>query len=159
MKRFVVYLFFVLLVSPAAAATPMTRVVAIVDSHTIIVERARVRTNVTLAGVDLPPDAEDAGREFLTRELMYRWVLVEPAPNGASYVYRSPDSLSVNRAILTTWLSGPSTHSATMLGWSSPNTHSTSSRATSQPRQQTTRAAPRAKAPRSKPAPRAKARN
>jgi hypothetical protein len=146
MKRFVVSLFFVLLVSPAAAATPMTRVVAIVDSHTITVERARVRTNVTLAGIELPPDAEEAGREFLGRELMYRWVLVEPAPNGASYVYRSPDSLAVNRAILTTWLNGPSTHSATILGWSSPSKHTATARAASPPKKQAARAAPRPKA-------------
>jgi hypothetical protein len=145
MKRFVVSLFFVLLVSPAAAATPMTRVVAIVDSHTITVERARVRTDVTLAGVELPPDAEEAGREFLARELMYRWVLVEPAPNGASYVYRSPDALAVNRAILTTWLNGPSTHSATMLGWSSPGAHAKTSRAAAPPKKEAARAAPRPK--------------
>lgn len=125
MKRFVVYALFVLLVSPAAAAIPMTRVVAIVDSHTIVVERARVQTTVRLAGVDLPKEVEEAARDFLARELMYRWVLVEPAPNGGAYVYRSPDSFEVNRAVVSTWLSGPSTHVATVLGYVAPVAHST----------------------------------
>jgi hypothetical protein len=122
MKRFVVYSFFLLLISPAAAAVaPMSRVVAIIDSHTIVVERARVQTTIRLAGVDVPPDTEEAARQFLARELLSRWVLIDPAPNGASYVWRSPDSLAVNRAVVALWLDGPSTHTATLLGWSMPN--------------------------------------
>lgn len=143
MKRFVVCLFFLLLISPAAAAVaPMSRVVAIVDSRTIVVERVRVQTTVRLAGVDVPPDLEETARQFLERELLSRWVLIDPAPNCASYVWRSPDSLAVNRAVVAIWLDGPSTHTATLLGASMPG----GSRSAKQPK-------PRAELPMKMPKP------
>jgi len=147
MKRFVVCSFFLLLVSPVAAAVaPMSRVVAIVDSRTIVVERAHAQTTIRLAGVDVPPETEEAARQFLARELLSRWVLIDPAPNGASYVWRSPDSLAVNRAVVALWLDGPSTHTATLLGWSMPNGAAPKTKTASPP-----------KAPKASPKPRSRA--
>jgi hypothetical protein len=140
MKKLLVYSFFLLL------TTPMSHVVAVVDSHTLIVERTHERFTVHLAGVDVPPEAETAAKQFLVRELLSRWVFIEAAPNGASYVYRSPDSLDVNRAVIAEWLNGPSTHNATMLGWSSPSARTPATRAAASPPKAAAASKPKAKA-------------
>jgi hypothetical protein len=118
MKNLVVYSLLSLLALPALAG-PMSRVVAIVDSHTLVVENGSARTTVQLTGVALPPDAETHAIEFLNAEVLNRWVLVETSANG-TFVYRSPDALSINRAVAATWTDGPSQHIATILGTSAP---------------------------------------
>lgn len=104
----------------SSLAAPMSRVVKIVDSRTLIVETAGATTTVRLANVDIPAEAERDAVAFLERELLNRWTLVEPAAGGGSTVYRSPDTMLVNRAVVQNWLYGPTRHAGIELGVIAP---------------------------------------
>lgn len=96
----IAFLFLVCLAVRAEAA--MERVARIVDSRTIAVYRNGHEADVRLAGVVVPPAEEAAAVDYLRRELLGRWVLIEPdAALGDpwAFVYRSPDALFVNGAV------------------------------------------------------------
>ncbi len=86
MKR-VLYLVCLLIPNAALAAVPMTRVVGIINSHTIVVEHS----TIVLRGVDIPSGEEIAATEYLHRLLDGAWVYAEDGD-----IYRSPDGLYVN---------------------------------------------------------------
>jgi hypothetical protein len=89
MKRILVCL--TITFSTAAAAAPMSRVVGVRDSRTIIVDTKGVTSTVVLNSVSIAPEEEAAAAEYLRRIVANQWVLVD---NGD--VYRSPDALYVN---------------------------------------------------------------
>jgi hypothetical protein len=74
-----------------SASAAMSRVVAVTDSRTIVVEVDGVRSPVALSGVAVAASEETAAVDFLRRIVTGAWVLVE---NGD--IYRSPDGLYVN---------------------------------------------------------------
>jgi len=76
------------------AVIPMTHVVHVTDSHTIVVAGEGRLTTVLLAGVDVPSAEESAAVEYLHRLVDDAWVYVE---DGS--VYRSPDGLFINGEI------------------------------------------------------------
>jgi hypothetical protein len=82
-----VYLFAFSLPAPAA----MSRVVAVTDSRTIVVEADGTRSPVVLKGVVVAAEEETAAADFLRRLVSGSWVLVDHGD-----VYRSPDALYVN---------------------------------------------------------------
>jgi len=69
----------------------MSRVVAVTDSRTIVVETDGARSTVALKGVVVAAEEETAAADFLRRLVSGAWVLVEHGD-----VYRSPDALYVN---------------------------------------------------------------
>lgn len=82
---------------------PMSRVVAVTDSRTIVVETKGVRSAVVLTGVGVLSEEEMQAATYLRRTLSNAWVYVE---NGD--VYRSPDGLYINGEMLRhAWRSGP----------------------------------------------------
>jgi hypothetical protein len=78
---------------PARAA--MSRVVAVTDSRTIVVEADGARSSVVLKGVAIEPDEEKVAVDFLRRLVAGSWVLVERGD-----VYRSPDALYINAEMI-----------------------------------------------------------
>jgi hypothetical protein len=74
-----------------SASATMSRVVAVIDSRTIVVEVDRARSSVVLDGFVVAADEEMAAVDFLRRLVGGAWVLVEHGD-----VYRSPDGLYVN---------------------------------------------------------------
>ena len=77
----------------------MVRVIAVEDSRTIVVDRNRIAERVRLADVVVSRDEESAAVDYLNKSVVGSWVLVETNARGESYVYRSPDALSVNGAL------------------------------------------------------------
>jgi hypothetical protein len=73
----------------------MSRVVAVIDSRTIVVEADGARSTVALKGVAVPAEEETAAADFLRRLVSGSWVLVEQGD-----VYRSPDALYVNAEMI-----------------------------------------------------------
>ncbi len=86
MKR-VFYLVCLLIANDSLAAVPMTRVIGVIDSHTIAIAGSKV----VLRGVDIPASEEIAATQYLRGLLTGAWVYVEDGD-----VYRSPDALYVN---------------------------------------------------------------
>ena len=78
---------------PASAG--MSRVVAVIDSRTIVVEADGARSTVALKGVAVAAEEETAAADFLRRLVSGSWVLVEQGD-----VYRSPDALYVNAEMI-----------------------------------------------------------
>ena len=115
MKKF----FFCLLIALPVQASDMARIVDVVDSHTIAIERGGARTTVRLANVDVPADAEARATAALRDAIAGRWALVESAPGGVN-VYRSPDALFVNALVVRTWIDPQPQHACTLLGSASP---------------------------------------
>lgn len=89
MKKAIVCL--VLFVCSNAAAAPMSKVLGIRDSRTILIQTAGVLSTVTLANVSIAPDEEALAADYLRRTIGNAWVLVDRGD-----VYRSPDALYVN---------------------------------------------------------------
>jgi hypothetical protein len=87
---------FSILLSTAATAAPMVRVIDVRDCRTIVIDRSGVAAVVRLAQIVVPPDDEPAATDYLRNTLVSSWVLVETDARGESYVYRSPDGLFVN---------------------------------------------------------------
>ena len=80
-----------LAVSFSVSAAPMSRVIGVRDSRTIVVDTKGVITTVSLKSVSIAADEEDAAAEYLRRMIAGQWVLVDGGD-----VYRSPDALFVN---------------------------------------------------------------
>lgn len=76
------------------AAVPMARFTSVIDSRTIVVDRAGTSEVVHLTNVDVPAEDEQAARTYLAEKLNGTFVYVE---NGN--VYRSPDALFINREL------------------------------------------------------------
>ncbi len=96
-----------ILLSTAAAAAPMVRVIGVKDSRTLIVDRTGVAATIRLAQIVVAPAEEDAATGYLRAALVPSWVLVETDARGESYVYRSPDGLFVNAELARrAWTSG-----------------------------------------------------
>ena len=89
MKKRLVSLSIVL--ATTAFAAPMSRVIGVRDSHTLIVDTKGVVSTVAMKNVTIGADEEEAAAEYLRRVVANAWVLVD---NGD--VYRSPDALFVN---------------------------------------------------------------
>jgi hypothetical protein len=85
------YLVCLLITNAAYAAIPMSHVLSIVDSRTIVVEANGRQSTVMLKNVDVSPEEESSAREYLHRQLDGAWVYVEQGE-----VYRSPDGLFIN---------------------------------------------------------------
>lgn len=120
---------FPILLSTAATAAPMVRVVDVKDCRTIVVNHTGVATTVRLAQIVVPPDEESAATEYLRNTLVSSWVLVETDVRGESYVYRSPDGLFVNGELARrAWTSGHTT--MVYLGEVDPGPQRAASRAT-----------------------------
>jgi len=90
MKTYIVFVY-IFCASVLQAAIPMSRVVGVADSRTLIVEVNGVRSAVSLAGVSVEPGEESAATAYLHQIADRTWVYIE---NGI--VYRSPDGLYVN---------------------------------------------------------------
>jgi hypothetical protein len=90
MKKLLLSLTLLFCIAPSEGG-PMSRVISITDSRTLVVDTAGKRESVTLRGVDLAPDEEAAAVDFLRRLVSDTWVYVEKGD-----VYRSPDALFVN---------------------------------------------------------------
>lgn len=85
------------------AAVPMARFEKVIDSRTIVVDRAGTSEVVRLTNVDVPAEDEQAARAYLAEKLTGTFVYVE---NGN--VYRSPDALFINRELTFGAYSAPS---------------------------------------------------
>ena len=81
----------------------MARFTNVIDSRTIVVDRAGVSEVVHLTNVDVPAQDEPAARAYLAQTLTGTFVYVE---NGN--VYRSPDALFINRELAFGAYSAPS---------------------------------------------------
>jgi hypothetical protein len=112
-------LVFCLLIALPVQASDMARVVDVVDSHTIVIERGGAMTRVRLANVDVPAEAEMRAAAALRDAIAGRWALVESAPGGVN-VYRSPDALFVNALVVRTWTDPQPLHAFQLLGSASP---------------------------------------
>ena len=73
----------------------MVRFVRAVDGQTIVVDRNGTQVLVTLAGVQVAAEDQQAARTFLEHELTGSWLLVEGTDHVT--VYRSPDGAQVNQ--------------------------------------------------------------
>jgi len=93
------------------ASAGMVRFVRAVDGQTIVIDRDGTQVAVTLAEVNVQPEDQAAARLFLEHELTGRWLFVE---NGN--VYRSPDTLFVNRAMQQRGYINPGKPRETFLG-------------------------------------------
>ncbi len=82
---------FTLCFAAAAAATPMSHVVGIRDSRTIIVDTNGVTSAITLKNVETASEEETQAADYLRRTLANTWVFIDSGD-----VYRSPDALYVN---------------------------------------------------------------
>lgn len=120
MKQFFVCLGFLLVTIPIEASD-MARIVDVVDSRTIVIERGGARSTVHLANVDVPADAETRAVAALRDAVAGRWALVESAPGGVN-VYRSPDALFVNALVVRVWTDPQPLHAFQLLGSASPGT-------------------------------------
>jgi len=102
---------FIALFIATTASAGMVRFVRAVDGQTIVIDRDGTQVAVPLAGVDVQPEDQAAARAFLEHELTARWLFVE---NGN--VYRSPDTLFVNRAMQQRGYINPGKPRETFLG-------------------------------------------
>jgi len=93
MKNFVLFVCLCAFNLPMSAV--MSRVVAVTDSRTIVVDTGGVRSIVVLKGVTIAADEETVVTDFLRRLVTGSWVLVEQGD-----VYRSPDALYVNAEMI-----------------------------------------------------------
>ena len=93
MKRWIAFSLFAAFQMTAA---PMLRVIAVKDSHTIVVDNRGVAADVRLAQVVIAPADEEAASAYLRQSLSNSWVMIESDATGAAFVYRSPDALFVN---------------------------------------------------------------
>ena len=88
-------LFFCLFAFSLPSSAVMSRVVAVTDSRTIVVETDGARSTVVLKGVVIAAEEETAAADFLRRLVGNSWVLVEQGD-----IYRSPDALYVNAEMI-----------------------------------------------------------
>jgi hypothetical protein len=95
MNRLGIFAFSLLLLCCSASAVPMVRVVAVENSHTVVVDRNGVAQRLQLARVVVDPEQEEEAALWLRRTLLSAWVLVEGTPDAA-YLYRSPDVMFIN---------------------------------------------------------------
>ena len=105
----------------------MARVIDVVDSRTIVVERTGTRTTVRLANVDIPAEAEARAAAALSDAIAGRWALVESAPGGVN-VWRSPDALFINALVVRTWTDPRPQHAFQVLGTADPGGQSKTTR-------------------------------
>jgi hypothetical protein len=96
----------------------MARFTKVIDSRTIVVDRAGASEVVHLIGVDVPAEDEQAARAYLAEKLTGTFVYVE---NGN--VYRSPDALFINRELALGAYAAPSVKMQ-VFGQLSPGPHS-----------------------------------
>ena len=89
MKKTLVCLTLAFAISVSAA--PMSRVIGVRDSRTIVVDTKGAIATVVLKNVSIAADEEDAAAEYLRRMISNQWVLVDGGD-----VYRSPDALFIN---------------------------------------------------------------
>jgi hypothetical protein len=114
----------------------MSRVVAVTDSRSIVVETDGARSTVVLKGVVVAAEEETAAAGFLRRLVSGSWVLVEQGD-----VYRSPDALHINAEMIRRAWCTPA--NMKYLGeWNPP------------PRVAAPATRPRRRSPRAKPSPR-----
>jgi hypothetical protein len=76
----------------------MVRVTGVTDGQTLVVERGGVAVPVKLAGIKVL-DHEGA-RSLLRWSIGTSWVMLDEQPDGACFVYRSPDALFLNRELV-----------------------------------------------------------
>lgn len=74
-----------------AAAAPMSRVLGVRDSHSIVVDTSGVVSVVTLQNVAVAAEEEADASAYLRQLIANTWVFVDGGD-----VYRSPDALYVN---------------------------------------------------------------
>ena len=74
-----------------AVATPMSHVIGVRDSHSIVVDTNGVTSVITLKNVAVSAEEEADASAYLRQMVANAWVFVD---NGD--VYRSPDALYVN---------------------------------------------------------------
>ena len=94
MKKFAGFLFLAFAIRSHAAT--MLHVIDVRDSQTIVVDNHGVAADVKLAQVLVAPADEANAVAWMRESLVNSWVMLESAPNGATFVYRSPDALFVN---------------------------------------------------------------
>ncbi len=73
----------------------MVRFVRAIDGQTIVIDRNGTQVAVTLAGVQVAPEDQQAARAFLEHELSGSWLLMEGSDRVT--VFRSPDGAQVNQ--------------------------------------------------------------
>jgi len=93
MKRWILFSLFAAF---EVTAAPMLRVIAVKDSHTIVVDNRGVAAEVKLAQVVVAPADEESAAAYLRQSLSGSWVMIESDATGAAFVYRSPDALFIN---------------------------------------------------------------
>ena len=94
MKRFILCVSLVVFPQSMMAAVPMSRFSKVIDSRTIVVERIDATEVIHLTNVDVPPQDEQAARDYIEEKLAGSYVYVE-----SGRVYRSPDALFINREL------------------------------------------------------------
>jgi hypothetical protein len=77
----------------------MVRIVSIESGRTLIIDSSGHRELVTLAGIEITDEV--AARELLKWTLLERWALIERDSSGTVRLWRSPDSLFVNRELVS----------------------------------------------------------
>jgi hypothetical protein len=117
----------------------MSRVVAVTDSRTIVVETDGARSTVVLKGVVIAAEEETVAADFLRRLVGGSWVLVEQGD-----LYRSPDALYVNAEMIRHAWRTPA-NMKTLGEWNPPARRAPSAG---------TRPRAKRRSPRAKPAPR-----
>jgi len=75
----------------SVSAAPMSRVIGVRDSSTIVVDTKGAIATVSLKNVSIAAEEEAAAAEYLRRMIANQWVLVDGGD-----VYRSPDALFIN---------------------------------------------------------------
>jgi hypothetical protein len=119
---------------PAPAG--MSRVVAVTDSRTIVVEAGGVRSSIVLRDVAIAAEEEKVAVDFLRRLVAGSWVLVERGD-----VYRSPDALYINAEMIRHAWRTPA--NMKYLGeWDPPARRAPSAATHPRPRQRSRRAKP-----------------
>jgi hypothetical protein len=120
MKRIAILIVISLCVVPACHAG-MSRIVEILDSHTVITDERGARSTVRLSGVIVPSADESTAADYLRRITASGWVLIErdAARPGEGFLFRSPDGLSINGEMIRAAYLQPGTR-MTYLGESDP---------------------------------------
>jgi hypothetical protein len=95
MHRIPTIIISLLLAALCAEAAPMSRVTAIRNGRTIIVDGT---VEVRLAGIEITNEV--GARELLRWTIGTSWVMVERTPDGGALVYRSPDAMCINRELV-----------------------------------------------------------
>jgi hypothetical protein len=129
MKRFILCVSLVVSSQCLMAAIPMARFSKVIDSRTIVVERADGPEVVHLVNVAVPAKDEQVARAYLTEKLTGTYVYVE-----SGNVYRSPDALFINRELAYGAYSAPSLKMR-VFGEINPGTHPQKAPAVREPMQ------------------------